>query len=256
MALIDLKLAQVAQITLSDVETRNAMSEAMASEFLVAVKKIKARPDVRVVILTGAGEAFSAGGHLSMLEAKTRLSVAENRAKMLEFYHSFLSITGLEIPVIAAINGHAIGAGCCLALASDIRIAASEAKLGFNFVSLGLHPGMGATYFLPRLVGPSLARELLFSGSIISAETAASLRLVNQIYPAVDVLAKAQELAEKIASNGPRAIRELKKNLNIGMLEGLESALQLEAEAQAEDYVGAEFLEGIQAAKEKRKPKF
>lgn len=256
MALIDLTLGKIAQIVLNDAGTRNAMSEEMAKEFFAAVTKLKASQDTRVVIVTGAGEAFSGGGHLSMLEAKTKLSEEENRVKMLQFYHSFLSITELEVPVIAAVNGHAIGAGCCLALAADIRIAAKEAKLGFNFVSLGLHPGMGATYFLPRLVGDSLAAELLYSGSIISAESAHAIKLVNQVCSAGEVIGKAQEMAEKIASNGPRSIRELKKNLKVGMKEGLESVLKLEAKAQAGDYVGPEFLEGIRAAKEKRKPNF
>lgn len=256
MALVDLTLGKVSQLVLSNAETRNAMSEQMAVEFLAAVTKLKASKEARVVILTGAGEAFSGGGHLSMLEAKTTLSREENRVKMLEFYHSFLSITELEIPVIAAVNGHAIGAGCCLALAADIRIAAKEAKLGFNFVSLGLHPGMGATYFLPRLVGDSLAAELLYSGSIISSDTALAMKLVNQICPAGEVLNKAQEMGEKIASNGPSSIRELKRNLKVGMPEALEAALQLEATAQAGDYVGPEFLEGIRAALEKRKANF
>ena len=256
MALIDLKLGRVTRLVLSDTSTRNAMSEEMAGEFLAAVKQIKANKEARVVVITGAGEAFSAGGHLSMLEAKTKLSEEENRVKMLEFYHSFLSLTELEIPVIAAINGHAMGAGCCLALAADIRIAAKEAKLGFNFVSLGLHPGMGATYFLPRLVGSSLAAELLYTGSIISTDAALSMKLVNQVYPAAEVVTKSIELGEKIASNGPRSIRELKKNLNIGMQEGLEKALKLEAIAQAGDYLGPEFKEGIRAAKDKSKANF
>jgi len=256
MALVELKLGQVTQLTLSDAASRNAMSEQMAVEFQAAVSAIKSNKETRAVVITGAGEAFSGGGHLSMLEAKTKLSEEENRLKMLDFYHSFLSLTEIEVPVIAAINGHAIGAGCCLALAADIRIASKDAKLGFNFVALGLHPGMGATYFLPKLVGSSLSAELLYSGSIISAEFAASIKLVNQVCLPSEVLPKALELAEKIASNGPRSIRELKKNLNIGLQKELNAALELEAKAQAGDYIGLEFFEGIQAAKEKRKANF
>ena len=256
MALVDLNLGRISSLTLNDPATRNAMSEEMAREFLAAIQQLKGSKEARVLILSGAGEAFSAGGHLAMLEAKTKLSKEDNRVRMLEFYHSFLSVTSLEIPVIAAINGHAIGAGCCLSLAADIRIAAKEAKLGFNFVTLGLHPGMGATYFVPKLVGPSLATELLYSGSIISSETALSMKLVNQVCSVGEVLAKANQLAEKIAANGPQSIRELKKNLSFGMKQQLELALEREAEAQAADYVGPEFLEGIRAAQEKRKAQF
>jgi enoyl-CoA hydratase/carnithine racemase len=256
MALVELSLDKISKLTLSDPSSRNAMSETMAGEFFAAVERIKSSALPRVLILTGAGEAFSGGGHLSMLEAKTKLSEEENRLKMLDFYRAFLSLVELDIPVIAAINGHAIGAGACLTLASDIRIISKDAKLGFNFVSLGLHPGMGASHFLPELIGYARASELLYSGSVITADVAASINLVNQVVPAAELISRVEDLAGKIAGNGPKAIRALKKNLNIELRTKLKAALEREAIAQASDYIGEEFLEGIRAAKEKRQAQF
>jgi enoyl-CoA hydratase len=244
----------VITITLNDPGSRNAMSEAMAEEFRGAVERLKLEEGIRVVILTGAGEVFSGGGHLAMLEEKTRLSVEENEQKMLEFYRSFLSVCDLPVPTIAALNGHAIGAGCCLSLACDIRIAAEGAKLGFNFLALGLHPGMGATYFLPRIIGPAKAAELLYSAAIISAKEAFELGMVNRVVRR-DLLGQAVgDLAKRIASNGPCATRELKQSLR--QAGELDEALAREAQVQANNYVGREFLEGISAARERRTPVF
>src|SRR5262249_10307005 len=155
---------------LDDPEARNAMGEEMAAQFLRAAGELKNDRSVRVVVLTGRGRAFSGGGNLDMLETKTRIAKEENQRLMREVYRSFISILEIDVPVIAAVNGHAIGAGLCLALACDLRIASADAKLGLNFVHLGLHPGMGATYFVPRLVGDARAAELLYSGATISAE--------------------------------------------------------------------------------------
>jgi enoyl-CoA hydratase len=232
------------------------MSEEMAGEFSSIVSKLKSDPQVRVVVLTGAGEAFSGGGHLSMLEEKTRLSLEENERKMLDFYHAFLSIRELPVPVIAAINGHAVGAGCCLALACDVRIAAQEAKLGMNFVALGLHPGMAATYFLPRLVGPAVTAELLYAGNIITADEALRIGLVNRVSSGPEFQGEVEKLSAKIAANGPRSIRELRESLAMSPSRTLEECLKREAKAQAGNYIGEEFREGITAAREKRPAKF
>lgn len=256
MNFVEVVRGEVATVRLSDASNRNAMSEAMAVEFRAVVEELKGDKTVRVIVLTGAGDVFSGGGHLGMLEEKTKLSAAENESKMLSFYSAFLSVIELPVPTIAALNGHAIGAACCLSLACDMRIAASGAKLGFNFVALGLHPGMGATYLLPRLVGPAKAAELLYSGSIINADEAARLGLVNEVVPNAELQERVAKLANTIAGNGPSAIRELKESLRLTSGASLRECLAREAKCQAQDYAGAEFLEGIQAAKEKRRPKF
>ena len=131
--------------------------------FSPASKSSKQDARLRVVVVRGAGKAFSAGGDLEMLEKKTELSKEENHRRMLTFYNQFLSIRELNVPVIAALNGHAVGAGLCFSLACDVRIAKDGAKLGLNFVRLALHPGMGVTYYLPRILGIDLASELLLA---------------------------------------------------------------------------------------------
>ncbi len=246
----------IAIITLNDPDTRNAMSEAMAECFLGVIEALKESPTIRAVILTGSGKAFSGGGHLEMLEAKTKISTAKNQLLMEKFYDSFLSILQLPVPVIAAINGHAMGAGLCLALACDMRVAVNDAKLGFNFVNLGLHPGMGVTYFLPRLVGPASAAELLYCGRILETSEALSLGIVNRVVKAEELMPTVFEIAGVIAAAGPQSIRELRTSLNSSLHLTLEECLRREAVCQSLDYVGPEFMEGIRAAREKRKPTF
>lgn len=246
----------IVQLTLNDAPSRNAMSEEMGLQFFAAVQELKTDMSVRAVILTGAGKAFSGGGHLNMLEAKTKISSEENAELMMQFYTHFLSIYDLHVPVIAAINGHAVGAGLCLALACDVRIAVEEAKLGLNFVHLALHPGMGATWFLPRLVGPAHAAALLYQGKIVAAVEGEKLGLVSRVVSADALMPTALEIAQNIAAVGPQSVRELKESLRQSGHATLREQLQREALCQAADYAGPEFAEGITAAKEKRKPKF
>ncbi len=246
----------IATLTLNDPDSRNAMSERMADEFYAAIGDLGAKKDLRALIITGAGSAFSGGGHLDMLFEKTKLSRDENQSRMVDFYKKFLSVRECPVPVIAALNGHAVGAALGLALGCDIRVSSSATKLGMNFVHLGLHPGMGATFSLPYLIGYERAAELLFTGAIIPAEEAQKMGLLQHVVPPEAVLSKAQAIAETISSAGPVAVRQLKQSLLAPTREALQSALKREAECQGENYVSAEFLEGITAAREKRKPQF
>lgn len=244
---------EIGKITLNDPDNLNAMGEDMADEFADLVSSLaKDVGNKRVLILTGAGRAFSAGGNLAMLEAKSELSQAENRRRMLKFYHSFLDILSLDLPVIAAINGHAIGAGLCVASACDLRIASEGAKLGFTFTRLGLHPGMGATFFLPRVVGEAAARELTLTGRVISAGQALELGLVSQVLPSEKVLESALAIAHEIIECGPLATGQLLRSLRPDKQQ-IEAALLREANAQAQNYSSAEFKEGVRATIEKRK---
>jgi len=245
----------VAKLTLNDETNLNAMSEEMAAEFSAAVAGIKAKRSARVLIIAGAGKAFSAGGHLEMLEKKRLLSGEENRAEMLKFYDSFLSILDLRIPLIAALNGAAVGAGLCLACACDIRIASTDAKLGFTFLKLGLHPGMGGTYFLPRIIGPSAAAELLMTGRIISAEEAFRIGLVSKVCQRAALLSEVDTIANEILACGPQATAQLVETMR-GDGAHLDSALAREAVCQSVNYGSAEFAEGITAIKERRSPSF
>lgn len=246
---------KIAIITLNDPDKLNAMSEEMASDFKAVVDGLKGNENIRCVIITGAGRAFSAGGDLDMLKKKTTLPGEKNRQIMLKYYSDFLCARDLGIPLIAAINGHAIGAGLCLASACDIRIAAKEALLGMTFVRLGLHPGMGATYFLPLIMGYANAMEFMLTGRKIRADEALTLGLVNRVVDRNTVLTEALNIADEILECSPSAIRQLLETLRYPR-NNLEYALQREALAQGINYASDEFKEGIQAVSEKRKPNF
>jgi enoyl-CoA hydratase/carnithine racemase len=244
------------KIILNDPENLNAMSEKMAEEFSSAIASLKTKENIRAVVLTGNGNAFSAGGDLKMLQKKSKIPLIENQRLMLEFYKSFLSILDIKVPLIAAINGHAVGAGLCLASACDIRICSTKAKLGFTFTKIGLHPGMGATYFLPKLLGESVARELLLSGRMIEAKEAFEIGLVSKVVAAEEIDSECEKLIAEISAGGPKAISMLSETLRSSAVEDLNAALEREAICQAYSYAGEEFKEGIAAAIEKRAPNF
>lgn len=245
----------IATLTLNDPQRRNAMSVQMAAEFKQVIGELLQRTDLRVLILTGAGGAFAAGGDLQMLKAKAKLDAETNCQQMLEFYHSFLCVQQLEVPTIAAVNGHAIGAGMGLAMACDYRIVSKQAKLGFTFTKLALHPGMGTSLFLPRIAGLGTALDLLISGRVFSAEEAKQLGLTQLVVDAVDVVGRAYELAESLLLTAPAAVAGLLETLRPKPAE-LQAALEREALEQSLGFARAEFLEGVIATIEKRKPRF
>jgi enoyl-CoA hydratase len=249
----------VATLTLNRPEARNAMTPAMGEEVRHAAEGVGADPQVRVLVVTGAGKAFSGGGDLGMLARDAGLSNAEHDGMggpPREFYKRFLSIHALPIPTIAAINGHAIGAGLCFALACDIRIAAADVKMGMTFTKLGIHPGMGATYFLPRLIGTARACELLFTGRIIDAPEAERLGILSRVVARDAFPAAVQELARELATAAPIAVRMVKRALYRGVEHSLDDALDLESMQQSATFRTTDAREGIKAVMEKREPKF
>jgi enoyl-CoA hydratase/carnithine racemase len=253
----------VAILTLHDPERRNAMSEAMGEAFSEQVAGLAADPDLRAVVLTGAGEAFCAGGDLGMIEGRARqgkerprLARREIREGMRGFYGLFLSIRDLPCPTLAAINGHAIGAGLCVALACDLRVASRDAKLGLNFTRLGLHPGMGATWTLPRLVGAARAAELLYTGRLISGAEAAEIGMVNRACAPDRVLAECLELAREVAQAAPLAVAGVKRALVRSQTAALDDQLTFEASEQAVCFESRDVHEGLAAARERRAPRF
>jgi enoyl-CoA hydratase len=239
-------------ITLTDPTSRNAMGENMASEFAALTAEIGSKADQpRVLIVTGAGGAFSSGGNLEMLDQKRLLPPDENRRRMLSFYRSFLGIRSLGIPLIAAINGAAVGAGLCLACGCDIRIASTNAKLGLPFSRLGLYPGMGSTYLISALIGQQKATELLLTGRIIGASEALAIGLVSEVTEPDNVLLRAIAVATETATAGPVTIKNLLPVLR-NPPRSLDEALIAEAAAQAISYASDEFAEGVASAREKR----
>lgn len=245
----------IATLTLDDQDNLNAMSEEMAQEFSTAVAILKNDATVRAVILTGAGKAFSAGGHLAMLESKRTKSGEANRLAMQAFYDSFLCILDLKVPLIAALNGAAIGAGLCLACACDVRVASVDAKLGFTFLKLGLHPGMGATFLVPRIVGRSVATELLLTSRVIDANEALRIGLVSRVCPKDAVIQEAHNVAHEMLACGPEASTQLLETMRSD-ISNLTNALTREALCQSINYAGLEFAEGLAAVKAKRSPNF
>lgn len=245
----------IIELTLNDPNRRNAMGQEMADSFRSAVGEISRDPKLRSLIITGAGQAFAAGGDLQMLKAKSQLDVATNRQRMLEFYHSFLCIQSLAVPTIAAVNGHAIGAGLCVAMACDFRVIASSAKLGFTFTKLALHPGMGASLFAPRIAGMSVAIDLLVSGRVFSADEALRLGLTHHVVESEQVMTRSIEIAQSLQLTGPQAVAGLLQTLRPSPKE-LQVALEREADEQAKGYARDEFIEGVNAMIEKRTPKF
>ncbi|GIW43230.1 MAG: 3-hydroxybutyryl-CoA dehydratase [Candidatus Binatia bacterium] len=250
----------VVTIVLHRPETRNSMTPAMGEEISRAVSELQRDPEVRVLVLRGEGKAFSSGGDLGMLARDTGLVSGEEGPTMAgaprEFYEKYLSLVRVAVPTIAAINGHAIGAGACLALACDLRVASRSAKLGFTFTRLGIHPGMGATYFLPRLVGTARACDLLFTGRIIDAEEAYRLGLVDRLASPEDFDAAVAALAREIASAGPLAVRLTKRAIYRGIRHSLEEMLDFESLQQSWTFTTDDAREGLQAMLEKREPRF
>jgi enoyl-CoA hydratase len=253
----------VATLVLNDPERRNAMSQAMGEVFAGRVAELQAEPGLRAVVLTGAGRAFCAGGDLGMIEGRSREGSQRPgqarrgiRDHMRSFYKLFLAIRDLPCPSVAAVNGHAIGAGLCVALACDLRVASRDAKLGLNFTRLGLHPGMGATWTLPRLVGPEHAAELLYTGKLLTGEEACRIGLVGRAVAADEVLPQARELAAAIAAAGPVAVRGVKRALARSATASLEDQLSFEADEQAGCFETRDVREGLTAARERRDPRF
>ena len=255
------KVNRVAVITLNVPNKMNAMTSSLATSFgLIVTQLIEDPSDFGCVVITGAGRAFSAGGDLDWLRLRTTDTPSRNSKIMHDFYNKFLLVRKIPLPVIAAINGHAIGAGLCFAMACDIRIVSKSAKLGFTFVGLGLHPGMGATHLIASVAGYETAYRMLLTGDIINGDEAKALRLCTQVEKdGASTVQAAMAMAERIAAQSPVAVRATVFSLRQkqDMVGGsLEQALWREADAQSYGYSGVDCKEGIEAVAEKRKPRF
>jgi len=253
----------VVTLTFNQPERLNAMTRAMGERFAERIAGLARDESLRAVVLTGAGKAFSAGGDMTMLrgqaaDGRARPGIARRaiRDTMRSFYTLFLSVRDLPCPTVAALNGHAIGAGFCVALACDVRLAAHEAKLGLNFTKLGVHPGMAATWTLPRLVGPALAAELLYTSRLVGGEEAASIGLANRALPSAEVLRAARTMAAEMAVCAPLANRAVKRALARSLDATLEDQLSFEATEQAVTFESEDVHEGLDAIAERREPKF
>jgi enoyl-CoA hydratase/carnithine racemase len=244
----------IALVTIQRPEVHNALNRAVLEDLAQVTEELALDRDIRVVILTGAGEkAFSAGADLkerrSMSDEDVRLFIRRIR-------DTFSQIEHLPKPVIAAINGIALGGGMELALACDLRVAAENAVLGLTEVSLGIIPGAGGTQRLPRLVGKGKAKEWIFSARRISAAEAEKWGLVNRVAPVEKAVEVAYELAESIKDHAPLALAQAKFAIDRGIETDLATGLALETKAYETLIPTRDRLEGLAAFKEKRKPRY
>ena len=250
---------RVATITLNNPEARNSMTHKMAEDFSCAVDLIKRDRDIRVVVITGAGKAFCSGADLkagTFPDEEVTVNPLDKKNSAKDFYKKFLSIRELDIPVIASVNGYAIGAGCCLPLLCDIRIASEKAKFSMSFVKIGLNPGMAGTYFLPRLIGTSKAFEMMVTGDMVDAREAYQIGLVNRVVSHDELKDYTREYASKLAQGAPIAIRLIKNALFSGANTTVQSAIEYESFGQSLCFETKDFPEGVKAFLEKRAPNF
>jgi len=246
----------VVLVTLDHPEQRNAMSGPMTEAWSGLMADLADDRDLRVLVVTGAGTAFCSGGDTSWIAGEPGATVADLRARMLPFYRAWLSVLDLDVPTIAAVNGPAIGAGLCLALACDLRYAAPTARFAAPFVRLGMHPGMAATWLLPDVVGPAHARDLLLTGRTVDADEALRIGLVSDVHEQEGFVEAVLETAAGIAATAPVASRLTTRALRGGGHADLGSAMRWEALAQPVTLATEDLQEGVRAARERRIPRF
>lgn len=240
----------LAEVILSNPEQRNAMSEPMTAAWELAMTELGRVPQLRAVLVRGEGKAFCAGGDLSWIGQGGAQSVPELSARMDRFYRAWLSITTLQVPTVAYVNGPAVGAGAAVALACDIRWAGPGARFSVPFTRLGLHAGMGTTFLLPDVVGPAMARDLLLTGRSLDAAGMLEARVATSMVEPGEVLGRVQEMA----ANAPIAMRMTKRGL--GHAHSLDEALRWEGVVQPVTMATDDLQEGIAAAQQRRSPRF
>ncbi len=250
----------VVTLTMNQPEKRNPLTgNTAAAEFLAAIDRIDADPGVRCVILTANGPSFSAGGDIVEMKRQALPEVSEMQIRQ-DYRKGIqklaLGLFNLEVPVIAAVNGHAIGAGLDLACMCDIRIASTNAKFAESFVKLGIIPGDGGAWLLPRMIGLARASELAFTGDMIDAQTALAWNLVSRVVEPEALLPTARELAARITANAGHSLRLTKRLIREGMHTRLDSVLELSAVYQAVSHKTPDHTEAVNAFLEKRAARF
>lgn len=246
---------RVGVLTLNRPDNRNSMTPELLDAFAAASATARADTGARCIVVTGAGATFSTGADFK----STLQRAGDHRApseRSYAMYEPFLSLLEIAVPIIGALNGHAIGGGFGLALICDLRIGALDAKYGANFVRLGLAPGMAISYLLPRLIGVARASELLLTGRLVDGAEAERIGIVNRAVAAPDVLPAAMALAAEIANAAPLAVRATKQAIRRGLDLAVADAARAEAFAQAETVATDDAREGIAALLAKRPPQF
>ena len=251
----------IARLTLNRPDSLNALGAPGDGDAVAAAcERVNADMGVRCAVLTGAGRAFSAGGDVKAMRDRQgafagggsdiRRAYRRNIHRIVQaFYH-------LETPLIAAVNGAAVGLGCDVACMADIRIAAADARFGVTFLKLGLIPGDGGAWLLPRTVGMSRAAEMLFTGDVVDAATAERWGLVSRVVEPAALMDEAMALAGRIAQQPPHALRMAKTLLRQGQVAGYDTLMEMSAAAQGLAHTSADHMEGVEALLGKRPPRF
>lgn len=251
----------IVTLTLNRHETRNAISsDEMVDAIEAACHRINADSSVRVAIITGAGSAFSSGGNVKDMRDKVGMFNG-TPTELRDGYRNGiqripLAVHKLEVPIIAAVNGPAIGAGCDLTMMCDMRIASEKAIFAESFVKVGLIPGDGGAWFLPRVVGLSRANEMAYTGEPVDAQTALAWGMVSRVVAPDDLMDAANELARRVAVNPPAALRMTKRLIKEGEHSQLEPLLEMSASLQALAHQTKDHMEAVNAIIDKRPPNF
>jgi 2-(1,2-epoxy-1,2-dihydrophenyl)acetyl-CoA isomerase len=262
MSLIKItKTGPVTTLTIDRAETMNPLGAAGdGDEFVAICDAINRDLDVRCVILTGAGRAFSAGGDVKAMKERSGtfggVPPAISDGYRDNIHRILRALYGLRVPVIAAVNGPAIGLGCDVACLADIRIASDKAKFGVTFLKLGIIPGDGGTWILPRVIGMSRASELFYTGDVIGPDQAQDWGLVSRVVEHESLMEEAEALAAKVSAMPPHALRHAKNLLRQGTQISYDTALEMAANTQALMHPTEDHMEGVNALLEKRKADF
>jgi methylglutaconyl-CoA hydratase len=253
--MVQVEKGRVATLFLNDPERRNPLSPKMVEGLLAALEELEADEGVRALVLTGRGQAFSAGADLAFLEKVTEMGAEENYRHSLSLMALFRRLYTFPKPTVAAVNGPAVAGGAGLALACDLVVMEEEARMGFTEVRIGFVAAL-VSVLLTRAVGEKVAKDLLLTGRLVGAEEAKALGLVNRTAPKGEALKVAQALAEEVAENAPNSLRLTKELLAALPGMGLEEGFRLAALANAWVRETGDLKEGIRAFFEKRKPRF
>lgn len=248
--------AGIVVLTLDLPDVRNAMKDELTAAWAEAVASLRRDRSVRCVVVTGAGRAFCAGGDVAWLASEPDATVDALRDRMLPFYETWLSLGGLDVPSIAAVNGPAIGAGAVMALSCDIRYAGASARFSVPFAQLGMHAGMASTWLLPEVVGLAAARELLLTGRACDAAEMVRLGLATEVFDDDVLLERTMERARMVAAGAPVAQRLHKVALSRGGHASFADALQWESVVQPVTLATADLQEGLLARAQRRPAAF
>jgi len=248
------KANQIAIVYINRPNALNALNYDTLLELKTVFTDLQKDPDVDVIILTGRGDkSFVAGADIAFMQ---NLSVFEGREFARLGQEVFSLVETIEKPIIAAINGFALGGGCELAMSCDFRVASYKARFGQPEVGLGIIPGFGGTQRLPRIIGSGMAKQLIYTADIIDANEALRIGLINAVVPAEELLDTAKQIAQRIISKGPLAVRLAKASINAGIETDIDRAMLIEADAFGLCFATNDRKEGISAFLEKRSPNF